>query len=548
MLEAQDELDDLTSWLLILERIVEQSANMVVITDADQRIRWVNQTYSKVTGWSLEEARGQKAGHLLRGPATDVSTAQAIGHPLRGGLSVSGVEMTNYRKCGDPYTVLLNIEPIRNTGGKVVAYFSIQSDVTDRRVLEHRNRELQHHLQEAQKLARLGRIDFNPDTRLLRWSPEVFDILELAPGQIRQGFRELLGFVAEEAQEELRQRIADALAEGTVFDHEFPILTSQGHRRWVRCRGMPERHVTSFRPPGTWTIQDVTVYRELIEQKRLTNERLKEMVADRTRHLEEANRSLEAFSHGLSHDLKKPIRHMVSYSEIARSAMSEGDLDAARHYSAKVVAAGLRLQSVIDGMLAFSRLGRGALHPSRIDLALRMPEWLEETASSFSTQPYEVIGIERLPTVWADPVLIQEVWCNLMDNAFKYSGMREVTRLEWNACPLDDGWTVSLRDNGCGFDASEQAHVFEMFGRLKNPTNIEGDGIGLALCRRIVQSHDGRIWAESTPEHGSVFHVWLPCEGAKSAVRPLRQDGQAAFNGPQTKLPGHRLSHAHHEP
>lgn len=136
------------------------------------------------------------------------------------------------------------------------------------------------------------------------------------------------------------------------------------------------------------------------------------------------------------------------------------------------------------------------------------------------TQPYEVIGIERLPTVWADPVLIQEVWCNLMDNAFKYSGMREVTRLEWNACPLDDGWTVSLHDNGCGFDASEQAHVFEMFGRLKNPTNIEGDGIGLALCRRIVQSHDGRIWAESTPEHGSVFHVWLPCEGAKSAVRP----------------------------
>lgn len=510
MLEAQDELDDLSSWLLILEKIVEQSANMVVITDADQRIRWVNRTYTDVTGWRLDEARGKKAGDLLRGPATDMGSAREVGQRLRSGLSVSGVEMTNYRKNGEPYTVLLSIEPLRDSSGKVVAFFSIQSDVTERRALEHSNRELQRHLQEAQQLARLGRIDFNPQTQLMRWSTEVFAILDLTPGEVRQSFRELLGFVAEEAREELQREIGRTLAEGCAFDHEMPILTRQGHRRWVRCRGMPERLGTGFRPPGTWTIQDVTIYRELIEQKRLTNERLQLMVTERTRHLEEANQSLEAFSHALSHDLKKPIRHMVSYSEIVQNSLAAGDLAAAKNYSAKVVAAGLRLQSVIDGMLTFSRLGRQGLQPTAIDLTQRMTEWLEDTCSSFPAQAVEVEGIDQLPTVWADPILLREVWCNLLDNAFKYSGMRDVTRLKWSTQYEDGGWTVSLRDNGCGFDAAQQERVFEMFGRLGNPCGIEGDGIGLALCRRIVQSHGGRIWAQSWPDQGSAFYVWLP--------------------------------------
>lgn len=98
LLDSTDELNDLTSWLLILEKVVEQSANMVVITDAEQRIRWVNQTYTQVTGWSLEEVQGRRAGEVLRGPLTDRWVSKQLSNQLRQGRSVSGAEMVNYRR------------------------------------------------------------------------------------------------------------------------------------------------------------------------------------------------------------------------------------------------------------------------------------------------------------------------------------------------------------------------------------------------------------------------------------------------------------------
>lgn len=510
MLGADSELDDLASWLRVLERIVAQSANMVVITDAQQRIRWVNQTYTQVTGWTFEEVRGRKAGELVHGPGTDRQTAHQMGDQLRQGKAVSGIELVNYRKNGQPYIVLLNVEPIRNQYGQTVAYFSIQSDVTEKRALERSNAQLQHHLQVAQQLARLGRVEFDPVTRQMRWSAEVYDILEAEPGQIRQQFRELVARVEAEARAELGHKIALTLTTGTEFDLELPIVTCRGNRRWVRCKGAPERRESGFHPPGTWTIQDVTVYRELIEQKHLTNEKLQAMVLDRTRNLEEANRSLEAFSHALSHDLKKPIRHMVSYSEIVQEALATGDVPAAASYCKRIVAAGGKLQSVIDGILSFSRLGRGGLNLEKVDMSQLLQECLSDTVNSFPGRAVIVTGMEQLPEVWADPVLMREVWCNLLDNALKYSAMQEQTRLDL-VCGRDNtAWTISLKDNGCGFDPSHQAQIFEMFGRADPQGAIPGDGIGLALCQRIVQSHGGRIWAESAPGAGSTFHVVLP--------------------------------------
>ncbi len=510
MLDSTDGLYDLTSWLLILEKVVEQSANMVVITDAEQRIRWVNQTYTRVTGWSLDEVQGRRAGEVLRGPLTDRRVSQRLGNQLRLGRSVSGAEMINYRKNGEPYTVTLNIEPIRDGRGQVLAYFSIQSDVSERRALESANVQLQHHLQVAQRLARLGRVEFNADTKSMQWSSEVYSILELPEEGTPKTFRDLLKYVCPEAQQDLQLRLQRVMQTGDEFDHELPITTHHGRRRWVRCRGVPERHGTGIRSPGTWTIQDVTVYRELLEQKRLTNEKLQAMVEERTRHLEEANQSLEAFSHALSHDLKKPIRHMVSYAQIVQETLASDDIASARAYCHKIVDAGMRMQSLIDGMLEFSRMGRRGISPAWVAMSQLVEDCLGDVAASFQDRPFCVTGLESLPEVWADPVLLREVWANLIDNAFKYSAEQALTRLDF-ACDVTHGdWTLSLRDNGCGFNDSMHSHIFQMFGRANPDAAIAGDGIGLALCQRIVQAHGGRIWAESVPGEGSTFYVRLP--------------------------------------
>lgn len=276
MLNDTEKLDDLASWLLILEKIVEQSSNMVVITDAEQRIRWVNRTYTRVTGWDLKEVQGKRAGEFLKGPKTDRRVTELVGHHLRQGLSISSVETVNYRKNGDPYAVSLSIEPIRDSNGNPVAYFSIQSDITERRTLEQANAHLQHHLLMAQRLARLGRVEFHADTRRMRWSSEVYSILEIPKDNgAPKSLKALLSHVMPFAKRNLLGRRRQVLENGDEFDHELPITTRNGQQRWVRCRGVPEHDGENVLPPSTWTLQDVTVYRELIEQKRLTNQSCK---------------------------------------------------------------------------------------------------------------------------------------------------------------------------------------------------------------------------------------------------------------------------------
>ncbi|MDZ4291727.1 MAG: PAS domain S-box protein [Hydrogenophaga sp.] len=510
MLDTTDELNDLTSWLLVLEKIVEQSANMVVITDSSQRIRWVNQTYTRITGWKLEEVQGKRAGEQLHGPLTDPLIKQRLRDRLIQGRSVSAAEIVNYRKNGEPYVALLNIEPIRDDQGKVVAYFSIQSDISEKRALEKANAELQHHLQVAQRLARLGRIEFNVATGLVRWSSEVYSILELPGDEAPKTPEAVLDYLCPQTQLELLKGLEEVMQSGEEFDRELPITTHKGRRRWVRCRGVPVKNGDRIRLPATWTVQDVSLYKELIEQKRLTNEKLRAMVGERTHHLEEANRSLEAFSHALSHDLKKPVRHMASYAEILEESLVAGDMASAKSYCRKIVAAGKLLQSQIDGLLRFSRLGRLGISPSRVAMADLVNECLVEVAASFQDRRFQAVGVETLPEVLVDPVLFREVWTNLIDNAFKYSRPQEVMQLAFACASTDSGWTLSLNDNGCGFDPVMQSHIFQMFGRANPDDVVSGDGIGLALCQRIVLAHGGRMWAESAPGEGSTFFLLLP--------------------------------------
>lgn len=510
MLEMDHPLDNPSDRLPVLERIVESSTHMVVITDAEHRIRWVNPRFIAVTGWSLDEVRGRRPGDFLHGPQTDRKLSASVRAAFSAGQSACELELVNYRKGGHAFTVLLRIEPIRHPDGHTLGYFSVQTDVSHLRELERTNARLQFHMEQAQQIAGIGRIDVLGDGHRMRWSAEVYAVLESSPGTLEPGYATLLRFLSRQEQRRLTRLLRQSQISGEAFDQEFAITTAKGTHRWVRCRGVPEREGRRFRAPGTWTVQDVSSYRDLIEQKRRNNRRLSAMVSERTRDLEEANRSLEAFSHALSHDLKKPIRHMVSYAEVVREALERQDSDLAGRGCAQVIRAGIKLQKMVDGFLAFARLGRQGLSPSRVDLALMIAECMDEMASSFPGRSCECEGVERLPVIHADPVLIREVWCNLLDNAFKYSAMREQTRIEWRCDEDERGWTVSLRDNGCGFPPEQQTHIFSMFGRASPDGSIPGDGIGLALCQRIVQSHGGRLWADGQPDAGATFHVWLP--------------------------------------
>lgn len=513
--------DDLSLWLAMLENIVGNSTNMVVITDARRRITWVNAAYTQTTGWTLEQCRGRSPGELLHGPGTDAVELARIGARIRRGQSVSGVELLNYKQSGEPYWTSLSIEPMRNHAGEVVAYLSIQSDITERRRMAQEAVELRLRLEEAQRLARLGCIERDALTGALRCSSEICRILgwpaEAPPGS----FEAIWPHVHAQDAPGLRQAWQHCQATGEELDHECRVLDAAGRERWVRCRGAPHAGEGGFGLPLVLSVQDITAYKHRLAERARRNEELETKVRARTRQLEESNRALEEFSYALSHDLRTPLRHMASYAELVREDLP---LDAAGHlgpYCDKIVQGSQRMKELIDGMLSFARLGSDGIGQARVDVQALLAELMPQMEAAHPARPVRWHVQPGLPPVLGDAVLLREVWINLLDNALKYSADREQSEIEVGWRPAPEGTEYWVCDNGVGFDPAKADKLFGMFARLHHERRYEGSGIGLALTRRVVESHGGRIWADSVPGQGACFHLVLPAAVGQPPEPPL---------------------------
>lgn len=522
---SQRSAGDVEQWLVMLERIVDSSDNMVVVTDMARRIKWVNAAYTRVTGWTLQECLGKRPSDFLHGPDTDRSQLGALADLLNQGRSASEFELVNYRKSGEPYRVSMNIEPVRDAKGEVCAYLSIQSDVSERHRQEERTTRLKARLEEAQRLARLGRIEIDDDTGLSRWSDEVFRMVGLEPDAQLRSFSDLLDWVEPGSREAVVKDCNRGIEAGEEIQVEFQIRCQGGGCKWVRCRGLPLPLNGGFTAPLTWSVLDVSFYKVRFEEKRQRNEELNRLVVERTRKLQESNKALEEFSYALSHDLRSPLRHMASFAELLKEELHEGASPEALSYCNRIIESAGRMRALIEGMLSFAQLGRDALQLEWTDLGGIILDLAQGLSREKPGQPIEWQIQPDLPLVQCDAVLMREVWANLLDNAAKYSADRSPARIVVAGHEVDGGWEFSVRDNGAGFDEAHAQQLFGMFQRMHTGKRFKGAGIGLALARRIVDSHGGRIWARAAVDQGATFHVFLP-------LAPAPLDADAALPDP----------------
>lgn len=521
---------DMQLWLSMLENIVGNSSNMVVITDAERRITWINAAYTQTTGWTLEECLGRSPGDLLHGPDTNAMDVARIAAGIRRGRSVSGVEILNYKKSGEAYWASLNIEPMRNPAGEIVAYLSIQSDISERRRMQTEASELRYRLEEAQRLARLGRIERDASTGRINCSSEICRILGLAPDKPPRTYGALWAHVLPADSAALRRHWAQCLAGGTELDQEFRVLDAKGMVHWVRVRGAPHPETGGLGLPLVLSVQDITAYKHRLAERARRNEELDSQVRARTRQLEESNRALEEFSYALSHDLRTPLRHMASFAELLREELPAASAAHLVQYCDRIVHGSQRMKQLIDGMLSFARLGSAGMERDLVDVDAQIREVVEHMDATRTQRPVRWHLQPGLPPLVGDAVLLREVWINLLDNALKYAADREVVdvRVGWEAA--DGGTVFTVQDNGVGFDPAKADRLFGMFQRLHQERRFEGAGIGLALTRRIVESHGGRIWATSREGEGACFYVFLPAQA------PVEEEGTAALNEGQDGL------------
>jgi len=225
--------------------------------------------------------------------------------------------------------------------------------------------------------------------------------------------------------------------------------------------------------------------------------------------LRRSNKELEAFSYSVSHDLRAPLRHIAGYSELLGEIEGQGLSERGRRFLQHIEEAAHFAGSLVDNLLNFSQMGRSALRLSEVDLNALVEAIRSELAPDYQNREI-VWDIAQLPKVIGDPAFINMALHNLLANAIKYTRGRTPARIGISAVQHPGETEICIRDNGVGFDMAYANKLFGVFQRLHRMEDFEGTGIGLASVRRIIERHDGRVWAHGKVGQGATFHFTLP--------------------------------------
>ncbi|GGK89901.1 histidine kinase [Sphaerisporangium melleum] len=299
-------------------------------------------------------------------------------------------------------------------------------------------------------------------------------------------------------------------------------------------------HVIDIRGPSDLTMlaADVDAMRRRISAElsvsRDAQRRLQEqadLLAEQTEELRRSNSELEQFAYVASHDLQEPVRKVTAFCQLLQRRYGDRLDERANEYIAFAVDGAKRMQMLISELLTFSRVGRG--NNERVPVPLRVP--LDRALANLETLAEEsgaVVFRPELPEVLGDEALLTMLWQNLLGNAMKFRSADRPPRIQITAERAGDLWEVAVRDNGIGVEPRFADKIFVIFQRLHDRGEYEGTGIGLALCKKIVEYHGGTIRLDAGQADGSAFVFTLPAVPDGAAAEPATGRAAAPLPAP----------------
>jgi len=291
-------------------------------------------------------------------------------------------------------------------------------------------------------------------------------------------------------------------ASGSLGNIDTELQRADGRRVWVRV--------------SAWFIEDpdsgIRQIQGIVEETGAYHDAQEEL-ARRTADLARSNEDLEQMAYVVSHDLQQPLTAISRFLGLLGEHEGDRLSDEANGWLDHALKGTENLQGLVDAVLRYSRIETAGRDFSTVDLSSVMNRVLDLLADQIAGCGAE-IAVDMLPTVTGDAAQLEQLFQNLISNAIKFRG--QAAPLVRVSSETDaEGWHLSFSDNGIGLDPADADRIFVMFQRLHTDAEYPGTGIGLAVCKRIVFRHGGRIWVESAPGRGAVFHVTLPRERAE---------------------------------
>jgi PAS domain S-box-containing protein len=305
---------------------------------------------------------------------------------------------------------------------------------------------------------------------------------------------------------EFFQQMYHDIANGNVWRSEIKNRAKNGSMYWVDTTIVPFVGVDG-KPRQYVAIRADITERKLVEEA-LAGQALE--LSRRDKELDRSNVELEQFAYVASHDLQEPLRMIANYTQLLAERY-RGQLDAqADKYISYSVDGAVRMQSLIKDLLTFSRVGKAEIEPQTIDCRAVVEQALKNLQAVVQ-ESGAVVNWNGLPTVMGDPSQLTQVFQNLIANAIKFHGAENPV-VQIDAEKKDHEWVLTVSDNGIGIPAESWQDIFVIFRRLHTRTEYAGNGIGLAICKKIVERYGGKLWIEAQAMPGSCFKFTLPRE------------------------------------
>jgi PAS domain S-box-containing protein len=403
-------------------------------------------------------------------------------------------------------------EAFREGDGRISGIMVVASDVTEQVLASKKIEEAEERARLAVLSAELGTFEVNLITNEIVASPRMAEIFDVESESDRGRYISAIHPDDQHVRDEAYRKASKT----GIVDYDGRTICKDGSVHWIRVRGKMYNNKENKPMRLLGVIQDIT------EQKEFS-EALRKQVIERTAELEAKNKELEQFTYAASHDMQEPLRKVQTFSNMLMSSLISKVNDQEKMYLQKIGTSVGRMKSIIDDLLKYSHTRKEDQNFVSTDLNLILKN-VQEDLELVISRKNALILRETLPSVTGVPSQIGQLFQNLINNALKFSkpDVPPVVQIYAKALtpfeikerkglnPEQNYVAIIVKDNGIGFAPEYSEQIFALFRRLHGKSEYEGTGIGLSLCKKIVENHNGDIFATSQLGEGAAFHVILP--------------------------------------